>query len=91
MLKDFIHVFTLSCKQATFLIEKRLHLPLSFTERVRLRVHFSLCRLCCVYQIQAILLHGWLRKKTKEEIKEHLFDAKEVKLFQKNVKEKLIR
>lgn len=43
----------LSCKEATFLIEKRVVFPLSFTEKCRLYIHIKMCDLCNVYQHQS--------------------------------------
>jgi hypothetical protein len=43
----------LSCKEATFLIEKRAVYPLTFIERFRLNFHLKLCLVCKLYQHQS--------------------------------------
>jgi len=89
MLKEFIHIFTLSCKQATYLIEKRLHVPLSATERIRLTIHFSVCKLCRAYNTKAIFVDGWLKQRNTKESCNCCFEEKEVEQFKENVKEKM--
>jgi hypothetical protein len=76
----------LSCKEATYLIEKRTVYPLSFIERCRLYIHVRLCVVCNVYQHQSKTIEKALAKwinsegnskdvlppKTKEEIIEKI-------------------
>lgn len=89
MLKEFIHIFTLSCKQATYLIEKRIHVPLSVTERMRLAIHLSLCQLCRAYNTKAIFLDRLMRKGAKKGICNCQFEKDEVERFKVDVKEKI--
>ncbi|MCC8170946.1 MAG: hypothetical protein LIP00_03985 [Parabacteroides sp.] len=89
MLKDFIHLFTLSCKQATYLIEKRIHVPLSITEKTRLAIHLSLCKLCRSYNIKAVFLERLMKKRTTEEACNCRFEKEEVEQFKVDAKEKL--
>jgi hypothetical protein len=89
MLKDFIHIFTLSCKQATYLIEKRIHVPLSVTERMRLAIHFSVCKLCQVYNKKAIFIDGWLKQRHTNGSCNCRFEEEEIKQFKEDVKEKI--
>ncbi|MCM0239365.1 hypothetical protein J8L13_18460 [Bacteroides fragilis] len=89
MLKDFIHIFTLSCKQATYLIEKRIHVPLSATERMRLAIHFSVCKLCQAYNKKAIFIDGWLKQRYAKGSCNCRFEEKEIKQFKEDVKEKI--
>lgn len=89
MLKEFIHIFTLSCKQATYLIEKRIHVPLSVTERMRLAIHLSLCKLCRAYNIKAVFLNRLMKKGIKKEICNCQFEKEEVEQFQMDIKRKI--
>lgn len=89
MLKEFIHIFTLSCKQATYLIEKRIHVPLSVIERTRLAIHFSVCKLCRAYNTKAISLDGWLKQQNTKESCNCRFEEKEIEQFKEDVKEKM--
>ena len=89
MVKRFIHLFTLSCKQATYLIEKRLHTSLSRTERLRLSIHFALCKLCREYDTKAALIDGWLRTRKNPENCDCIFEDEQVERFKAEVKEKM--
>ena len=89
MLKEFIHIFTLSCKQATCLIEKRIHVPLSVTERIRLAIHFSVCKLCRAYNKKAIFLDRLMKKRTGKDTCNSRFEEEEVKQFKEDVKGKM--
>ena len=91
MLKEFIHIFTLSCKQATYLIEKRIHAPLSVTERMRLAIHLSLCRLCRAYNTKAVFLDRLMKRGRKKEVCNCRFGKEEVEQFKMDIKEKINR
>ena len=89
MLKEFIHIFTLSCKQATYLIEKRIHVPLSLTERMRLAIHLAICKLCRAYNIKAIFLDWLMKKSTKKKTCHCQFEESEIEQFKIEIKEKI--
>ncbi|WP_418696408.1 hypothetical protein [Bacteroides sp.] len=89
MLKEFIHIFTLSCKQATYLIEKRIHVPLSMTERMRLAIHLWLCKLCRAYDAKAVFLDRVMKKGTKKKTCNCQFEEDEVEQFKVGIKEKI--
>lgn len=89
MLKEFIHIFTLSCKQAAYLIEKRLHVPLSVSERIRLAVHLAICKLCRAYNIKAIFLDRLIKMKTRKDACSCRFEKSEIEQFKMNIKEKI--
>jgi len=61
LMKKLIHVIVLSCKKATFLIEKRIYSRLSLIEKIQLRLHMSLCDACVKYKKQSWLLHKMLK------------------------------
>lgn len=45
-----------NCKQATFLIEKKEMVHLSFRETIELRIHLAGCAMCRLYQKQSALI-----------------------------------
>lgn len=87
MLKKIIHVFFLSCKQATFLIEKRLHARLSPLERLQLKLHLALCELCAAYDKKAFFLNEIMKKEIRKEEHHYQFNPDEVEKFKEKVKE----
>ncbi len=89
MLKDFIHIFVLSCKKATFLIEKRLHVPLSRMERWQLKIHLYLCKFCTAYNGKASFLHKVIQQETGKEQCNCQFHTGEVEKFREKVKEEI--
>lgn len=42
-----------NCRQATFLIEKRMLSKLTFRERIELRIHLTGCDVCILYAKQS--------------------------------------
>lgn len=58
----------LSCLKATELIEKKLLFKLSFSEKIRLKMHKMMCDACTLYEKQTIILDKVIgRQPTKEE------------------------
>ena len=52
-LKNIIY----NCKQATFLIEKRIAGKITAAETLQLHVHLAGCSVCKIYQQQSILIN----------------------------------
>ncbi|MGM9478982.1 hypothetical protein ACS5PU_21345 [Pedobacter sp. GSP4] len=52
-LKNIIY----NCKQATFLIEKRMTGKITAAETVQLKVHLAGCSVCKLYQEQSMLIN----------------------------------
>ncbi|MFD2584588.1 zf-HC2 domain-containing protein [Pedobacter vanadiisoli] len=52
-LKNIIY----NCKQATFLIEKRIAGKITAAETLQLHIHLAGCSVCKVYQQQSILIN----------------------------------
>ena len=86
MLKDFIHIFVLSCRRATFLIEKQLHVPLSPLERWQLKAHLRLCKFCTAYSGKAFFLDRVMRQETGKEQCQCHFHDEELEEFREEVK-----
>lgn len=51
----------LSCHKATLLIEKSHARPLSFVERVKLKMHLAMCDKCAGYQKQSLIIENALK------------------------------
>ena len=56
-----MHLAILSCKKATFLIEKSQVRRLSFLQRLQLKMHLKICDGCFNYQRQSRLIEGLLK------------------------------
>ncbi|MDO6437951.1 hypothetical protein Q4534_11055 [Cyclobacterium sp. 1_MG-2023] len=65
-LEKIMSQLLLSCKEATFLIEKKMVSPLTFTQRLRLGVHLKLCKVCSAYESQSETMNKALEKWVKE-------------------------
>ena len=61
-MKKIMHFFFLSCLKATSLIEKKLHIELSFKERIQLYTHNLMCEACSNYEKQYLILEEHLSK-----------------------------
>lgn len=61
-MKKIMHFLFLSCLKATELIEKKLHINLSVKEKLRLKMHKSMCNACRRYDKQSKILDNILKK-----------------------------
>jgi len=71
-----------NCKQATFLIEKRITGKITAAETLQLHVHLKGCSVCKIYQRQSILINKVFSD----------FENSDVKLdetFKKTLKDKI--
>lgn len=59
--------FLLSCQKATELMEKRLHLKLSFWEKLQLKFHNLVCDVCALYEKQSNLIDAVMKKNLKKD------------------------
>jgi len=66
LLEEIMNQILLSCKEATFLVEKQMVCPLTFTERLRLGMHLKLCKVCNAYQSQSETMNKALEKWVNE-------------------------
>ena len=79
-----MHILFLSCLKATELIEKKLNFKLSFTERLQLRMHKSMCDACTRYEKQSLIIDKGL-----SSIKGEKHDEKELEHLKKIIIHKL--
>ena len=72
-MKRLVNILLLSCKKATELIEKREFIPLSYKEKLQLRLHTSMCKACKSYEKQSDTLEkalsDWVKKNEKTDDK----------------------
>ncbi len=59
-MKRLVNILMLSCQKATELIEKEQYFGLSTLEKLRLRVHLTICDFCTRYKQQSRFLHDVL-------------------------------
>ncbi|KUK58370.1 MAG: Uncharacterized protein XD81_1149 [Bacteroidetes bacterium 38_7] len=70
-MKKIMHLLFLSCLRATELIEKQFHFKLSFSERLQLMVHKSMCKACTKYEKQSIVLEHGIHQHLEQELTLH--------------------
>jgi NMD protein affecting ribosome stability and mRNA decay len=93
MIKQLQIIF-LSCQKATLLIEMSHEKPLSFSKKIQLKVHLSLCDRCNRYQKQSLLIETILKSNYKAPLKTNglkLSDASKTRLkkvIEENMKNK---
>ena len=51
-----------NCKQATFLIEKKMIGRISFREHIELRIHLFGCSVCTLYGKQSRMIHEMVQQ-----------------------------
>jgi len=74
-----------NCKQATFLIEKRMSGKITAPEAVQLQIHLAGCSICRTYQKQSLLINQLFTGFQSDKIK--LDDDFKAKLQQRIEKE----
>jgi len=57
-----MHLIVLSCKRASYLIEKSNGKPLSMIDKMQLAWHLSLCAKCTLYKKQSSYLETILKQ-----------------------------
>ena len=61
-----MNLIMLSCRKATFLIEKSHDKPLSFIDKLQLSMHLKICDKCSGYQKQSLLIEMVLKVNHKK-------------------------
>ena len=57
-LRDIVY----NCKQATFLIEKKLIGKITLREKIRLHIHFYGCSVCKLFNKQSSMMNAMLKQ-----------------------------
>lgn len=61
-MKKLMHLFILSCRRASLLIEKNHQKPLSFMDNIQLSLHLKLCDQCSLYKKQSAAIEQMLKQ-----------------------------
>ncbi|MGL5957359.1 MAG: hypothetical protein ACRCZZ_01960 [Phocaeicola sp.] len=87
MYKDFIHFFVLSCKKATYLLEKKNHTHLNLWELLQLKLHLSICSYCAGYEKESQLIDEAIRRvaKAQAENENSHFSKAEIEEIKKRI------
>ena len=65
----------ITCKEATLLVCKKQEKAISLKEKIQLKAHLLVCRVCQLFNIQSALLHQHLTKINNEN-----YDSKVLQL-----------
>lgn len=60
-MKKLMNIIVLSCRKATFLIEKGHNDPLSLFDKLQLSMHLKICEKCSAYQKQSLFIENLLK------------------------------
>lgn len=61
-----VNKINITCKQASFLMNKKQETPISYFEKLRLYIHIIKCKTCKIYQRQLFALLKMVSKKEKK-------------------------
>lgn len=76
-MKKIMDILFLSCQKASELIEKKMHIKLSFRERLQLNAHKMMCEACTAYEKQSLILEKGIEQHLHH--KEEEVDLQELK------------
>lgn len=85
-LSHLIHRLIYPCREVTLLLEKADHVPLSLLERLRLRLHLSVCSPCTSYRHKRLMLARWAKEQADAQPTP---DATEVARLQERLRTQL--
>jgi hypothetical protein len=66
-MKKLMHILFLSCIKATELIEKKFNFELSFTEKLKLNMHTTMCNACKLYEKQSEIIEEGIARRLKNQ------------------------
>jgi len=78
-----------NCCKATFLIEKRTIKPLTFVERIELRIHLAGCSVCRTYQQQSKLIGEMVQQILHGHAVNHKLGEQDKKVMEERIEEEL--
>jgi len=79
MRKQIMHTLFLSCLKASELIDKKIHIKLSFIENMQLKVHNMLCKPCKIYEQQSIMIEHGIEQQLRKEKMDAQNDTEQLK------------
>lgn len=90
-MKKLMHLIVLSCQKATLLIEKSHNKPLTYFDRIQLKVHLKICDKCSQYQKQSLIIENIIKNTTPNRLfpsNNKLSDTSKIRI-QKAMEEKM--
>jgi len=79
-----------NCKQATFLIEKKMIRRLTFREAIELRIHLAGCSVCVLYGKQSRIINEMVQELFRSSMKPEIrLDDTFKKELQERIEEEL--
>jgi len=79
-----------NCKQATFLIEKKMIRKLTFREMIELRIHLAGCSVCVLYGKQSRVINQMVQELFRNSMKPEIrLDDNFKKELQERIEEEL--
>lgn len=63
-------LLNLSCKKATEMVEQDKIVSLSFVDKMKLKIHLSICKACKNYEKQSQLIDDFFSKNNKTSIED---------------------
>ena len=79
MIKQIMNKLFLSCLKASELIEKKMHIKLSFTERIQLKAHKTMCNACTMYEKQSAIIEKGIERHIHQKQNEIEIDTVQLK------------
>ena len=88
-LHKFIHFVCMPCDEATFMIAKQLHSKLSLKEKLQLKAHLYICKICLDYSKKAKVIDHWLQTISLKRVPHIAIEQKELQQFKNQLKQRL--
>jgi len=92
MMNFLMSLFKMTCKDVYPLISEEMDHSLSFSRRVRLKMHLAICNLCHIYRKQLQTLRNLARNLSKDDsqaIEKKTLSPDTKEKIQKYIKEKI--
>ncbi|MGC8751884.1 hypothetical protein [Hydrotalea sp.] len=72
MKRKLMNIWMISCLKATELIEKKSVMPLSWIDKVKLKIHLRLCDPCLHYEQQSKAIDEWVKSDNSNNSSENI-------------------
>lgn len=90
LLGRIIHLFIMPCSHVPILVEQEnAGAKLSWSKRVRLRMHLSVCKACAAYTQKVEYLDRLMAKRYMEAKNNNKFEESEIENFKEDLKKKI--
>jgi hypothetical protein len=91
-MKTLMSIFKMTCRDVYPLISEEMDHPLSFSRRIRLKMHLAICNLCHIYSKQLQTLRNLaqnLGKENSQALEKKTLSPDTKEKIQKHIKEKI--